>query len=281
MIDLSKHLEVISKIKEKLYDKNAKLISLMISGSHLYGFESEDSDIDYRGMFISDTRDFLGLKPPKDVIEMEIKNNDIVIFELKKEIKLALYGNCNSLERINAEQIVTTKEYLKLKQLVNNAWGKNGIYNSYKGMATFNYKKFILGGKSNTKKYLYVFRGLMAGIYALQTGKIEPNIEKLNQYFKIKEVKKLINIKKNGMEKGDLPKDLDNGILEKKINDLFQKIDDAYIKSKIPEKPDNNDIKKVNDFLVKMRLERLNSSQSQISWVKIPTQINNPHFQQC
>ena len=258
MQDLREHLDVISKIKNKILQYGGgKIIFLTISGSHLYGFESEDSDIDYRGTFITDTNNLLGLKSLTDVIEMEENDNDIVLFEIKKEIGLALSGNCNVLEHINAKPIISTAEFVKLRQLVNNAFGKNGLYNSYKGMATFNYKKFILQGRNTIKKYLYVFRGLMAGIYVLQTGIIKPNIEELNQYFKFPEVKQLIKLKKEGKESETPPKDLDTGNLEDRINYLFEKIDDAYLKSKIPERPDEEDVKALDEFLKKIRKDML------------------------
>jgi len=253
MQDLRRHLEVISAIKEKLADKSATLMNLTISGSHLYGFTSKDSDIDYRGTFILNTGKLLSLKIGTNVVEMQNGEADIVLFELSKEIKLALAGNCNVLEHLNAKQIVSTAEYLKLKQLINNSWGKNGIYNSYKGMATFNYKKFILKGRSSVKKYLYIFRGLFAGIYALETGHIEPNVQVLNKRFKIPEVKTLIQLKIEGSETGMVPKELDQGQLERILNDLFQRIDKAYEKSKIPEKPEEEDVNKINEFLLNIR----------------------------
>lgn len=252
-------IKTISWIKDEVSKKNGKLLSLMISGAHLYGFASEDSDIDYRGTFLADTNALLGLNYPRDVIEIQKKGdiNDVVLFELKKEVGLAIAGNCNVLEHLTAKQLYTTKEYLRLKELIMDAFGKNGLYNSYKGMATFNYKKFILQGKNSVKKYLYVFRGLMAGIYALQTGMIEPNIEVLNRHFKIPEVRLLIGLKRAGTEKGETPQEIDTGVLDAKVAELFQRIDEAYAKSKMKEKPDQEDVEVINQFLISVRREQL------------------------
>ena len=256
MIDLKEHLDVISKIKSRLAGLNGKILFLTISGAHLYGFPSRDSDIDYRGTFVIGTENLLGLQIPKDVVEISYPEGNpsgVVLFELRKEIGLALSGNCNVIEHINAPPILTTAEFLKLKELVNNSFGKNGLYNSYKGMATFNYKKFILQGKNTVKKYLYVFRGLMAGIYVLETGVIQPNIVELNKYFKIKEVDKLIELKTTGTEVGTVPDYLDMGNMEKIINELFEKMDRAYSKSKIPERPEKEDIDALDLFLKNVR----------------------------
>ncbi len=252
MQDLPQNLKLISEIKSRLASEPAKILNLMISGSHLYGFESKDSDIDYRGTYLLSSNKILGLHKPKEVIILN-SLGDVVLFEIGKEVNLALKGNCNSLEHLNAKQIITTAEFLSLKNLINNSFGKNGIYNSYKGMATFNYKKFVLTERNTAKKYLYVFRGLMAGIYALQTGKIQPNINELNTYFKLKEVKQLIELKKEGREHESLPIEIDKGNIEEKINWLFNKIDEAYIKSKIPERTDIEQIESVNKQLVEIR----------------------------
>lgn len=257
MRDLPDHLKTISKIKERLSSNHGKLIYLVVSGSDLYGFPSEDSDVDYRGAYLVGTNKLLGLKTPRDVIDILTDGNDIVLFEMKKEIQLAIKGNCNVLEHINAKPILSTAEFVRMKQLVNNAFGKNGIYNSYKGMATFNYKKFILQGRTTVKKYLYVFRGLMAGIHVLQTGVIEPDIERLNKYFKFKEVKDLIKLKREGIEKGVIPLDMDIGVIEARINDLFVKIDKAYAKSKIPERPSEDEIGEIDEFLKTIRRDNM------------------------
>ena len=249
-------IKLISKLKHEVSRKNGKLLNAYVSGSNLYGWNSKDSDIDIRGCFILNKKEFLGLNSPREVLEIKTESKeDIVLFEIKKLIQLALKGNCNILEEINAPQFYKKADFVKLKQLINNAFGKKGIYNSYRGMATFNYKRFILKGRNTVKKYLYVFRGLMAGIYCLQTGLIKPNIEELNKHFKIKEVTKLLEIKRKGLENEPL-KDLEEGTLDLIIKDLFDKIDEAYLKCEMPEKPTDEEIKEVEKFLVKLRLEK-------------------------
>ena len=77
---LEDQIKVIAKIKDKIdRDKNGTLIYLTISGSHLYGFASNDSDVDYRGTYLTGTEGLLGLNKKRDVIEMK---PDIVLFEM-------------------------------------------------------------------------------------------------------------------------------------------------------------------------------------------------------
>ena len=252
-MEIKQEIELVSTLKNAASNRSGVLLNAYISGSHLYGFESKDSDVDIRGCFALKPRAFFGLKKPIDIIELGlVENNDIVLFELKKMIGLAIKGNCNIIEEMNAPQFYKTADYLKLKELVNNAFGKKGLYNSYRGMATFNYKKFILGGKSSAKKYLYVFRGLMAGIYVLQTGLVKPNLGELNKYFKIPEVDALLRLKKCGIEKEPCT-DLDTGILDVKIKELFDKLDEAYMKSKMPEEPTREEIDEIDSCMVSIR----------------------------
>ena len=254
-MEIKDEIKLISTLKNNVHRKGGNLLNAYISGSHLYGWDSKDSDIDIRGCFVLRKENFLGLENPKEVIEIKTEDDkDIVLFEIRKLIKLALQGNCNILEEINSPQFYKNADFVKLKQLINNAFGKKGIYSSYRGMAEANYKGFILQGKNTVKKYLYVFRGLLAGIYCLQTGLIKPNIEELNNHFKIKEVTKLLEIKRNGLENEPL-KDLEEGVLDKKIKELFDKIDEAYLKCKIPEVPTKEEVEEINKFLIKLRLE--------------------------
>ncbi len=96
----------------------------------------------------------------------------------------------------------------------------------------------------------------MAGIYCLDTGLIQPNIIKLNAYkqFKIPEVNELLEIKIEGKENQPLER-LEEGVLDLLIKDLFNKLDKAYLKSKIPEVPREEDIEEINKFLIGLRVE--------------------------
>jgi len=254
-IPLEEQIRTIAQVKDKIdRDKNGTLIYLTISGSDLYGFPSKDSDVDYRGTYLTGTEGLLGLNKKRDVIEMK---PDIVLFELSKELHLALKGNCNVLEHINAEPVYRTSDFLDMKQMINNAFPKKGLYDSYRGMAMFNYKKFIMRGRKTYKKYLYVLRGLMAGTYALQTGRIESNTETLNKYFKIPEVKTLIKSKREGFENDTVTSMIEDGSLDSIIPPLFERMDKAYTKSKIPDKVDPDLWNEINSWLINLRKEKI------------------------
>lgn len=282
-------------IETELAKENGKLLYLGIHGSHLYGFESPDSDTDYRGMFITDTNRLLGVtKRPKDVIEPgnggKRLEQDTELFEVAKEISLYLKGNCNSLERVNAPPVYITPDAEELFRMLRPVFGSAGMRDSYRGMAYHNYNKYV-GGNAITnkpragmptyaamyawenpgdagvelkasihptcKKYLYVYRALMAGIYALETGRVEPNVMKLNEHFGYPEIPVLVDCKRRSRDATPLGADLSASKLDARLKEMFIEIDAAFERSNLPIYADEEAAAKVNDYLVKMRLARV------------------------
>src|SRR3990172_9951046 len=195
----------VNQIKRMVNNEySGKLLYVTISGSHLYGFESEDGVIDFRGCWLLDTNKIIGLENPKLFIKKEEGKNDIVLYELKMELNLLNEGNCNVMEHLFATQLYTSDEYFELKKLVSYNMNMNGIYNSYRGLAWSNYNDFCLKGVHTVKKFLYVFRGILAGMYAIQTRTIEPNLKELlrgkesHYYYPL--IMELIRLKKAGNE---------------------------------------------------------------------------------
>ena len=74
-MSLQNSINDVSEIKKIVAENSGKLLNVTVSGSHLYGFESEDSDIDYRGTWLIDTNKLLGMHTPKDHITREFGIN--------------------------------------------------------------------------------------------------------------------------------------------------------------------------------------------------------------
>ncbi|HNW88065.1 MAG TPA: nucleotidyltransferase domain-containing protein [Bacteroidales bacterium] len=82
--------ELLRIIKEK----EPNLLYLVLTGSRAYGIHNNDSDYDYRGVF---------LNTPIELFGLEIRNSqeyegDVVLHSLKEICKLALNANPNVLE---------------------------------------------------------------------------------------------------------------------------------------------------------------------------------------
>lgn len=259
IISLEEQIKLLAKIKKHLQDQyTGTLLNLGISGSHLYGWSSKDSDIDLRGVFIVDSNKFLGLSRPTENVEMKEGNMDIVLQEIGKMTNLALKSNCTILEQIQAPQLYTTMDYLEWKPLIMDKISKSGLYNSYKGMAMFNYAKFIKTGRKKTiKKYLYVYRALLSGTHALEAQVIQPNALELARYYHVKQLKDLIKAKISGIEEETLNKEFNEVDLDREIVSWLARIDIAYRKSTLPDKASDEDWRNMNEWIIKQRKKYL------------------------
>ncbi|MBX2873398.1 MAG: nucleotidyltransferase domain-containing protein [Saprospiraceae bacterium] len=74
---------------------NQQLLLKAISGSHAYGLQHKDSDVDIRGVFVMPRPLFYGLSP---VEQLSDSTNDIVFYELHKFFSLLIKNNPNMLE---------------------------------------------------------------------------------------------------------------------------------------------------------------------------------------
>jgi len=55
-VPLEDQIKTIARVKQKVDEtQNGEVIYITISGSDLYGFSSKDSDVDYRGTYLTGT----------------------------------------------------------------------------------------------------------------------------------------------------------------------------------------------------------------------------------
>src|SRR3954471_3815875 len=98
------------------------LLFATISGAHLYGFPSPDSDFDLRGAHILPLDAVLGLQIQGETLEdsrvIEGLEMDIVSHDVKKFFGLLLKKNGYVLEQLFSPLIVqSTLEHAELKQI--------------------------------------------------------------------------------------------------------------------------------------------------------------------
>ncbi len=250
-------LSYVSLLKSKLKATNSTMINLMLSGSHLFGWDSHDSDLDFRGFHVINTVELFKLVKPRDTFELMHEEIDYVSFEIEKTIKLVLKNNGNVLEQIFAKQLYYNDDFVKLRELAVNSFSKR-LYNHYKGLADNNYGRFIDTVRDNykvrtVKKYLYIFRALMIGIHVLKNNQLIPNILELNKKMKIPYVNKLVELKVNGNEWSKLTGTQESRI-RLTIKHLYERLDEAYADSSLPEKPEKD---LFEDYLINIRQKYL------------------------
>src|SRR5712664_3814411 len=93
-----------ARISAILAEQPYPLLFVTLSGSHLYGFSSPDSDVDLRGVHILPVREVVGLHKGKETIDFirtqDDLEMDLVTHDVRKFFKLLLGKNGNVLECI-------------------------------------------------------------------------------------------------------------------------------------------------------------------------------------
>ena len=246
------------KLKKIAAEHPFPLVFATISGAHLYGFPSPDSDYDLRGVHVLPLRQVVGLNVGRETIQVEeIREGlelDLVTHDAKKFFGLMLKKNGYVLEQLFSPLIVqTSPEHIELKELGKNCITKFHAYH-YFGFAKTEWKLFSKENPPRVKPLLYIFRVLLTGIYLMQTGEIEANLVNLNEVFKLSYIPELIERKVSGTEKGILP-NADLQVYHHEYDRLTALLQAEFERSSLPEKPSAKD--DLNDLLIRLRLKEL------------------------
>jgi uncharacterized protein len=142
------------------------LLFATISGAHLYGFPSPNSDWDLRGVHILPAERVLGLLPPEETIEFSQNDQielDLVTHDVLKFSKMLLRPNGYVLEQLLSPLVVhTTPEHEELKHLVPGCLTRNHVHH-YLGFAQSQWDLFQKESEARIKPLLYTFRVLLTG----------------------------------------------------------------------------------------------------------------------
>jgi predicted nucleotidyltransferase len=231
------------------------LLFATISGSHLYGFPSADSDYDLRGVHILPLSDVVGLMTGEETLERsQIQNDlqlDLVTHDIKKFFGLLLKKNGYVLEQLYSPLIVySTPEHEELKQIAQGCITRFHVYH-YQGFAQTQWRLFEKETPPRVKPLLYVYRVLLTGIHLMQTGEIQANLVTLNQQFQLPQIPDLIACKLAGAEKSVLS-DRDLVFHQQEYQRLNQALEAASNNSHLPDTPSAKEA--LHDLLVRVRL---------------------------
>ena len=109
----------ISLLKQQVEEHPYPLIFATISGAHLYGFPSPDSDFDLRGVHLLPLEEVVGLRTGPETIEKSgVRDGveiDLVTHDARKFFGLLLKKNGYVLEQVFSPLVVhTTPEHAEL-----------------------------------------------------------------------------------------------------------------------------------------------------------------------
>src|SRR5205085_600497 len=231
------------------------LVFATISGAHLYGFPSPNSDFDLRGIHVLPLNEVVGLTTGPETVEksgvrdgLEI---DLVTHDAKKFFGLLLKKNGYVLEQVLSPLIIhTTPGHAELKDIAAQCVTRHHAHH-YLGFAETQWKLFEKENPPRVKPLLYVYRVLLNGIHLMQTGVVEANLVRLNETAKLPYLNDLIERKVGGAEKERL-NETDVSFHRSEYNRLRDKLQQAHETSHLPETPPGRAA--LHDMLVRLRL---------------------------
>lgn len=162
-----------------------------VTGSHTYGFDSPDSDIDVRGLHVAPAEEYASLRTPASEVTVNMDgvtedfgtyaDIDLRSYELKKFGSLLAKANYNVIELVF--EAPTVMNGMPLEALIRDYLPMN-VPHAYLGMAKSNYYKHLDPEKTEgydprPKKLLYVYRGLLGATYVLEHEDIKADIRRL------------------------------------------------------------------------------------------------------
>ncbi|MGP8200722.1 MAG: DNA polymerase beta superfamily protein [Limisphaerales bacterium] len=239
------------------------LLFATISGAHLYGFPSPDSDYDLRGAHVLPLEKVIGLEVHHETVEdsrvIEGLEMDIVSHDVRKFFGLLLKKNGYVLEQLYSSLVVhTTPEHAELKATARGCITRHHSHH-YFGFAETQWKLFFRGSARRAKPLLYVYRVMLTGIHLMRTGEVEANLVTLNQEFRLPYIADLVAQKLARPEKSVL-NDADIALHELEYQRLRGKLQAAHDASKLPELPSEATRAALNDLLVRVRLQSAENS---------------------
>jgi predicted nucleotidyltransferase len=232
------------------------LVFATVSGAHLYGFPSLDSDYDLRGAHVLPPAAVMGLDARDETLEksaiVEGLELDLVTHDVRKFFLLLLKKNGYVLEQLLSPLVVkTSAAHEELKALAPACITRYHAYH-YLGFAQTQWGLFEKENPRRAKPLLYVYRVLLTGIYLMRTGRVQANLVLLNEEFKLRFVPDLIARKLAGGEHSAL-NDADLEFHRGEYLRLRGELERAMEASALPEAASSRS--SLNDLLLRLRVE--------------------------
>lgn len=164
-----------------LADHPHALLFATVSGAHLYGFPSRDSDADLRGVHLLPVRDLLGLGRRDETHERTWYQDglelDLVTHDLAKFARLLLRPNGYVLEQLLSPLVVrTTPAHTALAGLAPGLLTRHHARH-YRGFAGTQWRLFHKTGQ--LKPLLYTFRVLLTGVHLMRSQQVLAHLPRL------------------------------------------------------------------------------------------------------
>ncbi|WP_198653720.1 nucleotidyltransferase domain-containing protein [Actinocorallia populi] len=220
-------------------------VFVTVSGAHLYGFPSRDSDLDLRGVHLLPPEEVVGLvQGPETLTWMsQDRQTDLVTHDLLKFCRLLRKRNGYVLEQLLSPLVrETTPVHEELIALAPRLLTSHHAHH-YLGFARTQWRLHEKTGE--LKPLLYTFRVLLTGIHLMRTGEVLCDLNELEggpAY-----LPELIGLKRSAEHvaapAGDFAPD---------VAALLARLEDERAASRLPEEP--RDGAALHDLVVRIRL---------------------------
>lgn len=216
------------------------LVFVTVSGAHLYGFASPDSDYDLRGMHAMPARAMLGLDTPDETYEILDRDSpvemDLVTHDARKFLRMVLNKNGYVLEQIFSPLVIRAMpEFDELREAAKRCMTRHHRHH-FRSFAGNQWQDLSNANKPTVKKLLYAFRPLLAGIHLMTECEVESNLMTLNQRFRLSYIDELIDAKRSGAERMEAA-NLDMGFYTREFDRLRDELERSSVASSLPEEP--------------------------------------------
>lgn len=233
------------------------LLFVTMSGAHLYGFESANSDYDLRDCHITPVEALSRLSPPSETYEVMDREArvemDLVTHDVRKFFSLLLKNNGYVLEQAASPLVIASSpEFEELRSVLPQCVTRHHRHHFLR-FGQNQWEQVVKGGLPTVKGLLYTYRVLLAGIHLMRTGQVESNLRHLNEEFRLPHIDRLIEMKVAGEEKQPLAEGLEWH--EREFNRLCANLNDARDHSSLPEEPSCRN--ELDDLLVRVRIKHL------------------------
>jgi len=230
------------------------LVFASVSGAHLYGFPSPDSDWDLRGVHVLPAEEVVGLMPLEETVQLEQDAEielDLVTHDIRKFFKLLLRPNGYVLEQLLSPIVVyTTPVHDEIKALTPALLTRHHAHH-YLGFADSQWRLFQKEEQPRIKPLLYTFRVLLTGIHLMRTGVLEANLRLLNDVYHLPFIPDLMARKLEGAEQQTLAAD-EVSRYEQEFQSLRERLVAEASATSLPDAPTAQPA--LNNILVRVRL---------------------------
>lgn len=213
----------------------------VLVGSRAHGLHNNDSDYDFRGVFVIPTKKLLELGPTKKQTSWIEGNTDDTSWEIGKFLWFATKCNPTILETFlspmtnNCFKPEIYDIAQEIRALFPYVWNSKGVRDSFIGYGLNQRKKFLYNQDNRAPKYATAYlRTLYNAWELLSTGTFSVNMEQTPIYTDLKRFK---------------AGDFEIGEVIQKCYDWQLKVEEAYKNNSNKE----SNLEPVNEFLLKIR----------------------------